>query len=85
MTLASGNGTLRVTAFAQTTDGAGNEASAKRIFGGMFDIYENIHSCDGCHEAARENQLREYIRAHRLSVRYVQDFGWPAIDLNATE
>ena len=71
---------LTVTSFEQTEDGAGNEASAKRIFGNHFDIYQNMHSNENVREAVRKEQLKEYIRQHNLNVRYYQDFGWPAVE-----
>jgi len=70
-----------VCSFEQTEDGAGNEASARRIFGKYYDIYQNIHSHQEIREAARRKQLREYVRRHGLNVRYYQDYGWPAIEL----
>ena len=79
----SGKMTLRegkVVAFEQTVDGAGNDASAHRIFGDYYDIYHNMHSNERVREAVRGSQLYEYIRAHELPVRYYQDFGWPAVE-----
>ena len=70
-----------MTSFEQTVDGAGNEASAKRIFGSYFDIYQDIHSNEKIREAVRQEQLREYLKKHNLNVRYYQDFGWPAVAL----
>lgn len=70
-----------VTAFEQTVDGAGNDASAKRIFGSHYDIYQNMHSNADVREAVRREQLGEYIRRHNIPARYYQDFGWPAVEL----
>lgn len=81
ITLEGENGAYIVTAFEQTTDGAGNEASAKRIFGAYYDIYQNMHSNEAVREAVRREQLREYIKRNNLSVRYYQDYGWPAVEL----
>lgn len=82
MSLVSDNGKTAVTSFEQTVDGAGNEASAKRIFGNnYYEIYQNIYSNHEIREAARRLQLREYIRRHELNVRYYQDYGWPAVEL----
>ena len=32
-------------------------------------------------EAARKEQLGEYVKCHKLSVQYYQDFGWDAVEL----
>ena len=82
MTLSKEGDQYKVISFEQTVDGAGNEASAKRIFGSYFDIYQNIHSNDKVREAVRQEQLREYVKKHNLNVKYYQDFGWPAVELN---
>ena len=81
MTLNKEGGQCKVTSFEQTVDGAGNEASAKRIFGDYFDIYQNIHSNERVREAVRQEQLREYVKKHNLNVKYYQDYGWPAVEL----
>lgn len=81
ITLEGENGAYIVTAFEQTTDGAGNEASAKRIFGAYYDIYQNMHSNEAVREAVRREQLKEYVKRNNLSVRYYQDYGWPAVEL----
>ena len=80
LTRANNDSPLQVTAFEQTEDGAGNETSAKRIFGKHFDIYQNMHSNEDVREAVRKEQLKEYVRQHNLNVRYYQDFGWPAVE-----
>lgn len=81
MTLSKEGDQYKVTSFEQTVDGAGNEASAKRIFGSYFDIYQNIHSNEKVREAVRQEQLKEYVKQHGLNVRYYQDFGWDAVEL----
>lgn len=81
MSLEGENGHYTVTSFEQTADGAAYEASAKRIFGDYYDIYQNMHSNEAVREAVRKEQLREYAKRHGLNVRYYQDYGWPAVDL----
>ncbi len=81
MTLQMRNGQPVVTAFEQTEDGAGNMASAKRIFGKHFDLFQNMHSNEGIREAARKEQLKEYVRRHQMNVNYYQDYGWNAVKL----
>ena len=80
LTRANNDSPLQVTAFEQTEDGAGNETSAKRIFGKHYDVYQNMHSNQDVREAVRKEQLKEYVRQHNLNVRYYQDFGWPAVE-----
>lgn len=74
MTLTMKDGQLAVAAFEQTTDGAGFEASAKRIFGTHFDIFQNMNSNQEVREAARKEQLEEYVKRHQLNVRYYLEF-----------
>ncbi|MCR4659755.1 MAG: membrane lipoprotein lipid attachment site-containing protein [Bacteroidales bacterium] len=70
-----------VTSFEQTVDGAGNQASAKRIFGEHYDIYCNMHSNEEVREAVRREQLAEYVKGRNLPFRYYQDYGRPAVEL----
>ena len=72
---------LYVAAFWQTEDGAGNDASAQRIFGSHYDIYQNMHSNESVREAVRREQLYEYVQQNGLNVRYYQDYGWEAKEL----
>ena len=81
MTLQWQNWKPIVSSFEQTEDGAGNEASAKRIFGKHYDVYQNMHSNQDVGEAVRKEQLKEYVRQHNLNVHYYQDYGWPAVEL----
>ena len=81
MNLEYENGRYTVTSFEQTVDGAGNDASARRIFGSYYDIYQNIHSNPDVHTAARRLQLRNYIDRHNITAHYYQDYGWPAVEL----
>ena len=81
MTISEAFDSLYVAGFGQTEDGAGNDASARRIFGTHYDIYCNMHSNEAVREAVRQEQLREYIRRHNLNIRYYQDYGWPAVEL----
>lgn len=80
MTVQKQGDKLTVTSFEQTEDGAGNEASAKRIFGQHYDVYQNMHSNEDVREAVRKEQLKEYVRQHNLNVHYYQDYGWPAVE-----
>ncbi|MGX8712620.1 MAG: hypothetical protein ACSW8I_02905 [bacterium] len=81
MTIRNNDGRYTVTSFEQTVDGSGNLASAKRIFGNYFDIYQNVHSSEQVREAVRRQQLQEYVKRNNLAVHYYQDYGWPAVEL----
>ena len=81
MTLTRRDGALRVIAFEQTEDGAGNDASAKRIFGQHYDIYQNMHSNQDVREAVRQEQLQQYVQRHSLKVKCYQDYGWEAVEI----
>lgn len=83
MTLALDGDTYRVTAFEQTVDGAGNDASARRIFGEYYDIYQGIHSNERIREVVRQEQLRHYLDSRNIDARYYQDYGHPAVALRA--
>ena len=74
-----GNG-YAVTSFEQTEDGAGYEASARRVFGEHYDVYQNMHSNANVREAVRKEQLK-YWCVFNSKARYYQDFGWPAVEL----
>lgn len=78
MAISKADGKYTVTSFEQTVDGAGNVASAKRIFGSYYDIYKNMHSNENVRNAVRKMQLQEYVRRHQMDVHYYQDYGWPA-------
>ena len=81
MTVLQKDGHPVVTAFEQTVDGSGNEASAKRIFSKHYDVFQNMNSNQDVREAARKEQLQWYIKQHGLNIRFYQDNGWPAVEL----
>lgn len=80
MTIQRQGDALTVTAFEQTTDGAGFEASAKRIFGKHYEVFQNMQNAD-IREAVRKEQLQEYVKRNRLNIHYFQDYGWEAVAL----
>jgi hypothetical protein len=81
MTIQERDGLPVVTAFEQVEDGARFTASAKRIFGQHHDVFQNMNSNPDVREAARKEQLGEYVKHQKLNVRYYQDFGWDAVEL----
>ena len=82
MTLLWQNNQPLVTSFEQVEDGARFTPSAKRIFAEHFDVYQNMHANENVREAVRQEQLSDFIRQNNLSVRYYQDYGFPAIKIN---
>ena len=82
LTISDDGDSLYVAGHEFVVDGAGNEASAKRIFGKHYDVYQNMHSNEDVREAVRKEQLKEYVRQHNINVHYYQDFVWPAVELN---
>ncbi len=81
MTVLQQDGKFKITSFEQTVDGAGNDASARRIFRSHYDVYQNMHSNQDVGEAVRREQLQEYVRTHNLNVKYYKDYGWDAVKL----
>ena len=81
MTVLQQDGKFEVTSFEQTVDGAGNDASARRIFRSHYDVYQNMHSNQDVREAVRREQLQEYVSSHNLNVKYYKDYGWDAVKL----
>jgi len=79
MTLQKQGDGIAVTSFDQTADGAGNERSAKRIFGKYFDIYQNIHSNHELREEVRKEAIRSYCSKNGIDAKSYKDYGWPAV------
>ena len=71
-------GAYEVISFEQVEDGHGNVASAKRIFGDKYDAFHAINSNEKSREVFRAKGIAEYLKAHELSYKYYQDYGWPA-------
>lgn len=81
MSVALQNGKPVVTAFERTLDGSGFLPSAKRIFGKHYDVFQDMNSNQEVRNAARKEQLQDYVKQHKLSVKCYQDYGWPAVEL----
>ena len=71
---------LYVMGYDPVEDGAGNDKSAREIFGKHY-VYQNMHSNEQVREAVRKEQLREYVKQNNLKVSCYQDYGWPAVEL----
>ena len=70
-----------VTGFDGVVDGAGNLASAKRIFGQYYDLYHEFSSNEEVREKTRAEITSQYVRKHQLKATCYQDYGWPAVPL----
>ena len=81
MTIQQQDGKFSVLSFEQTVDGAGNDASARRIFRSHYDVYQNMHSNQDVREAVRREQLGEYVKFNNLNINYYKDYGWDAVKL----
>ena len=77
-------GEFVVLSFEQVEDGHGNEASAKRIFGDMYEAFHSINSNEETREEARSVAIGWYVKTHNLPVKYYQDYGWPAKEIPAS-
>ena len=74
-------GEFEVLSFEQVEDGHGNEASAKRIFGDMYEAFHGINSDEATREEARGIAIGWYVKNNNLPVKYYQDYGWPAHEI----
>ena len=71
-----------VTSFDQVEDGAGNKASAQRIFGEHFEDFWRVNSDEQVRENERQAATVRFIHEHNLKVSCYQDYGWPAVMLH---
>lgn len=72
-----------VISFEQVEDGSNNLASAKRIFGDMYEAFHSINSDEETREQARSLFIAKYVKDNNLPVKFYQDFGWPAREIPA--
>ena len=72
---------FEVTSFEVVEDGAGNLESAKKIFGNNYDAFCDINSNGEKREDIRLRFVVDYVKKHRISVKFLQDYGWPAVTL----
>lgn len=77
------DGVARVVSFEQVEDGHGNEASARSIFGDMYEAFRSLNSDPDAREQVRARSIADYVKRHALSVKYYQDYGWPASEIPA--
>lgn len=74
-------GEFEVLSFEQVEDGHGNEASARRIFGDLYEAFHSINSNEETREETRSIAIGWYVKNHDLPVKYYQDYGWPAKEI----
>ena len=72
-----------VISFEQVEDGSNNLASAKRIFGDMYEAFHSINSDEETREQARSLFIAKYVKDNKLPVKFYQDYGWPAREIPA--
>lgn len=72
-----------VISFEQVEDGSNNLQSAKRIFGEMYEAFHSINSDQETREQVRAIFIAKYVKDNKLSVKYYQDYGWPAREIPA--
>ena len=79
------DGEFKVTSFDQVEDGNRFLPSAKRIFGDWYEDFNLINSSEDVREAVRARVIANYVKANNLSVKYYQDYGWPAKEIPTNE
>jgi hypothetical protein len=72
---------FEVTNFEVVEDGEGNMESAKRIFGDKYDAFWEVNSNQEKREDIRLHSVADYVKAHNIPAKMVQDYGWPAVEL----
>ncbi len=75
------SGEFQVVSFDQVEDGHGNVESAKRIFGEYYDAFQGANGDENYREKARAGSIADYVKSHKLPVKYYQDYGWPAKEI----
>lgn len=65
---------FEVTKFDEVADGAGNEASAKQIFGENYDAFHEINSNEEKREDIRRRFVADYLKKHNMSATMIQDY-----------
>ena len=73
--------TYTVTAFDQVEDGAGNEESARKIFGDVYEDYAAYESDKDAQDQDRLYATMDYVNLNHLAVTKYQDEGWDPVEL----
>ena len=70
-----------VTSFEPVGDGSEFTPTAKSIFGDKYEEFAAANSDENAREAARLKAVEEFVKANKLSVKFLQDYGWPAVEI----
>lgn len=68
---------FEVIGFDRVVDGAGNIASAKRIFGDKYGAFFAANSDENKREQVRAIAIAKYVKDNALTATLYQDYGWP--------
>jgi len=71
----------QVLKFDQVADGANYLPSAQRIFGERYDALQAISSNQAVRDSLRARAVVDFARIHKIPVKMLQDYGWPAVTL----
>lgn len=75
----TGDTQFEVLSFDQVEDGAGNEASAKKIFGEKYTDFCAAHADETKRESIRTEVISDYVVRHDIPVSMYKDYGWPEV------
>ena len=81
MHLARKDGAYEVKDFEITTDGAGFDESAKKIFGDRYEAFGKVHSDGDAREELIRQTLADYVSANKLDITAYKDYGWDPVEL----
>ena len=81
MHMKKGEGGYEIVSMERTTDGAGYEESAKKIFGSRYSEFEKLNSDDQQREQIRAQVIANYVEANELDITEYQDYGWDPVEL----
>lgn len=79
------DGGFDVVSFEQVGDGNQFTPTAKAIFGDKFDTFLKACSDEKQREEVRKSVLAAYVARNDLPVKYYQDYGWPAVQIPASD
>ncbi|XME02306.1 hypothetical protein QYZ88_016795 [Lachnospiraceae bacterium C1.1] len=75
------SGEITFTDFELVADGSDFDPTAKKIFGDHYENFSKAFSDDEAREAARKENIKEYVTVNNLSVKAYQDYGWDPVEL----
>ena len=66
----------------QVEDGSGFTASAKSIFGDLYDAFAAAYSNQDLRDELIKEAITSFVKKNDLPVNYYQDYGWPAVKID---